>query len=88
MLTHKFSYIVFLGPYFGCWGSLFHKKWVLIGSLSQSLGVLISFGGNVIAYDIEQCCFHQCPIEELQDATLLPDRLIRTWAAELAQVSD
>jgi len=28
----------------------------------------------------------QCPIEELQDATLLPDRLIRTWAAELAQV--
>ena len=24
-------------------GSLFHKKWVLIGSLSQSLGVLISF---------------------------------------------
>ena len=80
------------GPYFGCWGSLlgpyFIKKWILIGSLSQSLGVLNSFGGNVIAYDIEPCCFHQCPIEELQDATLLPDRLIRTWAAELAQVSD
>ena len=37
-------------------------------------------------YDIESCSFHQCPIEELQDATLLPDRLIRTWAAELAQV--
>ena len=28
----------------------------------------------------------QGPFEELQDATLLPDRLIRTWAAELAQV--
>ena len=24
-------------------GSLYHKKWVLIGSLSQSLGVLFSF---------------------------------------------
>ena len=29
-----------LGPYFGCWGSLFHKK---VGSLFQSLGVPISF---------------------------------------------
>ena len=28
-----------MGPYFT-------KKWVLIGSLSQSLGVLISFGGS------------------------------------------
>ena len=46
MLTHLFSYIVVLGPYFGCWGSLFHKIWVLIGSLSQSLGVLISFGDS------------------------------------------
>ena len=31
-------------------GSLFHKKkWVLIGSLSQSLGVIISFGGSAFA---------------------------------------
>ena len=22
MLTHQFSYILVLGPYFGCWGSL------------------------------------------------------------------
>ena len=28
----------------------------------------------------------QCPVEEVADSTLLPDRLIRTWAAELAQV--
>ena len=27
-------------------GSLFHKKWVHIGSLSQSLGVFISFRGS------------------------------------------
>ena len=47
MLTHKFSYIVVLGPYFGYWVSLLGpystKKWVLIGSLPQSLGVFISF---------------------------------------------
>ena len=47
MLTHKFPYVVVLGPYFDCWGSLLGpyctKKWVLIGSLSQSLGVFISF---------------------------------------------
>ena len=45
----QFSYIVVLGPYFGCWRSLwglYFKRWVLIRSLSQSLGVLISFGGS------------------------------------------
>ena len=34
-----------MGPYFGCLGSLlgpyFTNKWVLIGSLSQSLGSLL-----------------------------------------------
>jgi len=28
----------------------------------------------------------QCPMEDLLDSTQLPDRLIRTWAAEIAQV--
>ena len=48
----QFSYIVVLGPYSGCWGSLLgpyftKKKLVLIGSLSQSLGVFISFRDSV-----------------------------------------
>ena len=46
-----------LGPYFGCWGSFlgphFTKNWVLIGSLSQSLGVFISFGGS----EYGECAF-------------------------------
>ena len=48
MFTHCYSYILVLGPYFGCFGSLlgpyFTKK---NGSLSQSLGVHISFGCSV-----------------------------------------
>ena len=39
-----------MGPYFGCFGSslgpYFTKEWVLFGSLSQSLGVFISFRGS------------------------------------------
>ena len=45
MLTHKFSYIVVLGPYFGCWGSLlgpyFTKNGSLLGPYLKAWGSLL-----------------------------------------------
>ena len=53
-----------MGPYFT-------KKWVLIGSLSQSLGVLISFGDSAV-------CESQWP-EAPMRAEFLQKRLISAF---------
>ena len=56
MLTHKFPYIVVLGPYFGCFGSLmghyFTKNVSLLGPYLKAWGSLLVLDAVLLMKEI------------------------------------